>query len=183
MSTKPEEVETTGKATPPPPPKPAGPAVIRRTEVAEEDAGQRVLNRHVPAWVISGAVHVVVIGMAVLFMSGPEDAAANTNDLVTTQVEEPKEDDNNLTNEDVGFDADLPAATDSKLEETRQRRRPGQPERIGRAAGPAVRDGPADGGRRGQRPRGPGSTPTLTDDTGSVAAGVGGGGGAFTPRA
>ena len=117
MSTKPDEVETTGKAAPPPPPpRPAGPAVIRRTEVAEEDASQRVMNRHVPAWVISGAVHVVVIGIAVLFLSGPEDVSANTNDLVTTNVEEPKEDDHNLTNDDVGFDADLLAATDSKIE-------------------------------------------------------------------
>ena len=34
--------------------------------------------------------------------------AANTNDLTTTQVDDPKDDDKNLTNEEVGFDPDEP---------------------------------------------------------------------------
>ena len=100
------------------PEKPAkGAPVIRQTEVASEDAGSRVLNRHLPAWVISGAIHVVVIGFLVIFMSGAVPTAANPNDLVTTQVEDPKEDDKNLTEEDVGFDPDLKAATDATREE------------------------------------------------------------------
>src|SRR5262249_38578724 len=57
------------------------------------------------------------IGFLALVMSGNKEAAANTNDLVTTQVEEPKEDEKNLVNEDVGFDPDLAAATDAKREE------------------------------------------------------------------
>jgi hypothetical protein len=105
-----EAVENNGKPT-------KGAAVIRRVEVGEEDAGSRFLNRHLPAWVISGALHVIVIGFLALVMSGNKEAAANSNDLVTTQVEEPKEDEKNLVNEDVGFDPDLAAATDAKREE------------------------------------------------------------------
>jgi hypothetical protein len=79
-----EAVENNGK------PAAKGAAVIRRVEVAEEEAGSRVLNRHLPAWVISGALHVVIIGFMLLFMSGPQETEAKQNDLVTTQVEEPK---------------------------------------------------------------------------------------------
>jgi hypothetical protein len=175
VSTKPDDVETTGK--PAPPPKPVGPAVIRRTEVAEEDASQRVMNRHVPAWVISGAVHVVVIGMAVLFLHGPEDAEAKTSDLVTTNVEEPKEDDHNLTNEDVGFDADLPAATDSQLEKETNVVAPDNP---AEAAG--LPDQPYDNAPQtsvvGVGETGAGYDAPLTAD-GAVAAGAGGGGSQF----
>ena len=54
-------------------PKPTkGAPVIRQVEVAAgRHRVRRVLNRHVPAWVISGAIHVVVIGFLVIFMSGP----------------------------------------------------------------------------------------------------------------
>ncbi|HJZ89896.1 MAG TPA: hypothetical protein VKE40_03420, partial [Gemmataceae bacterium] len=93
-----------------------GAPVIRRVEVAEEDVGARVLNRHVPAWVISGAIHVVVIGFFVLFMSGPTEAEAKDNDRIITQVDEPQEDDANLINPEIGFDPDRTAATDAKVE-------------------------------------------------------------------
>src|SRR5262245_52594804 len=72
------------------------PAVIRRVEVAEEEAGSRVLHRHLPAWVISGAVHVAVIGAMLLVMSGPQDVEARNADPLTTQVEEPKDEADNL---------------------------------------------------------------------------------------
>jgi hypothetical protein len=90
--------------------------VIRRVQVAEEEVAARVLNRHVPAWVISGAIHVVVIGSFVLFMSGPKEAEAKADDQISTQVNEPHEEDTNLTNPDPGFNPDLPAATDAKVE-------------------------------------------------------------------
>lgn len=105
-----EVIESNGKPA-------RGAPVIRRVQVAEEDMGSRVLNRHVPAWVISGAIHVIVIGSLVAFMSGPQDTRAKENDLVTTQVEEPKENEKNLVNEDVGFDPDLAAATNADREE------------------------------------------------------------------
>jgi hypothetical protein len=105
-----EAVETNGKPA-------KGAPVIRRVEVAEEDVGSRVLNRHVPAWVISGAIHVVVIGSLVGFMHGPQDVKAKENNPVTTQVDEPNEEQKNLTNADVGFDADLAATTNANREE------------------------------------------------------------------
>jgi len=93
--------------------------VIRRVEVAEEDTSSRVLTRLVPAFVISGAVHVVAIGFILLVVSGPKQVTAKpSDDLVTTQVEEPKEDEKNLTNDDVGLDPALTAATNADREET-----------------------------------------------------------------
>ena len=124
-----EAIETNGKPA-------KGAPVIRRLDVADEDVGSRVLNRLVPALVISGALHVVVIGSLVAFMSGPQDTKANESDLVTTQVEEPKEDDKNLTNADVGFDPDLAAATNTDREETVNVEAP-KVGRAGRLAEPA----------------------------------------------
>ena len=92
------------------------PTVIRRVEVAEEDAGSRVLNRHLPAWVISGALHVAVIGCFLLVLSGPTDVAARTGELVSVEVAEPKEEDPILTNPDVGFVPDLAAANAAAVE-------------------------------------------------------------------
>jgi hypothetical protein len=180
VSTKPDDVETPGKpASPPPPPKPAGPAVIRRTEVAEEDAGQRVMNRHVPAWVISGAVHVVVIGLAVLFLNNPDEVEAKTSDLVTTNVEEPKEDEQNLTNDEVGFDADLPAATDSKIEGQENVVAPDDPKE---SAG--LPDQPYETAPQtavvGVGDIGAGVDAAPSDNPSGVAQGLDGGGGAFS---
>ena len=81
--------------------RPAKAPVIRRVEVAEEDLGSRMLTRFVPALVISGAIHVVMIGFFVLMFSGAKEAEAKNaaDQLVTTQVEEPKEEEKNLINE------------------------------------------------------------------------------------
>ena len=54
------------------PPAPAGTAaklaasVIRKVEAAEESAHDRLVKKHVPSWVISGAVHVAVIALMIL---------------------------------------------------------------------------------------------------------------------
>jgi hypothetical protein len=120
-----EAVENNGKPTG------KGANVIRRVEVAEEEASSRMLNRHLPAWVISGALHVLIIGFMLLVLSGPKEAEAKNNDLVTTQVEEPKEDEKNLTNEDVGFDPDLATATDAKREEAVNVDAPATEEAVG----------------------------------------------------
>ncbi len=108
---KPEAAEGAGKAK--------GAPVIRRVEVAEDDMQTRVLSRHLPAWVISGAIHVVVMGVGILFLSSPAQMDGKPDDgIVTSQVEEPKEKEDNLTNEDIGFDADLEAATNVDKEDT-----------------------------------------------------------------
>ena len=91
-------------------------AVIRRMEVADESPIARVLNRHLPAWVVSGAVHVAVIGFFVLALSGPAEVEARPTDLVTVQVEDPAEDDPVLTETEPGFDPTLAAATSVPVE-------------------------------------------------------------------
>jgi len=88
--------------------------VIRQIETSSDDLASRVLNRHVPAWVISGAIHVVVIGSLVAFMSEPVEIAANTNEEISTTVQDPQEMEAKLTEEDVGFEANLPAANEAK---------------------------------------------------------------------
>lgn len=160
--------------------KPAkGAPVIRQVEVAGEDVGARVLNRHIPAWVISGAIHVVVIGFLVIFMSGPVETVANTNDLVTTQVEEPKEDEKNLTNEEVGFDPDLAAATDAQREENVNVDALAMEDPVG------LPDQPNDTAPMTAiagltQDLDTGGSPTDISDMGMVAPGAGGGGAAFS---
>jgi hypothetical protein len=100
------------------PTKAAPPPVIRRLVVAEEDRRERLFKRQVPAWTISGAIHVVLVGVFVLFFSLGEDTRAKSDDkVVTTAVEDPKIPEENLTNPDQGFDADLKTATDAEREE------------------------------------------------------------------
>jgi len=88
--------------------------VIRQIETSSDDFTTRVLNRHVPAWVISGAIHVLVIGSLVAFMSGNAEIAANTSDGIITTVQDPQEIEARLIDTDPGFDADIPATNDAK---------------------------------------------------------------------
>ena len=94
-----------------------GPAVIRHVETADE--GNRVMKRHVPAFALSGLFHLVFVTVFVLiFGLGGGDTNAKQNDqVIDTVVEEEEEEDYNLTNEDLGFDADLEAAVDVEREE------------------------------------------------------------------
>lgn len=91
--------------------KPAAGAVIRRLEAAEETAQERLMKKHVPAWVVSGAVHVAVIALAILIL-GARTADSRTNDKViaTTAEREDQPDEKNLTNEDPGLDTNIEAA-------------------------------------------------------------------------
>jgi hypothetical protein len=127
--------------------------------------------------VISGAIHVVVIGFLVIFMSGPVDTAANPNDLVTTQVEEPKEDDKNLTNEDVGFDAELAAATDAQREENVNVEAPATNDAVGLPDQPNE-TAPQTAVAGLTQDLGAGSPADINN--GLVAPGIGGGGSAFS---
>ncbi len=97
-----------------------GPApVIRRLEVAEEDSTTRLLHRQVPAWVISGLIHLVLIA-GLIFVDwmfrkdenkkDKELKAATTN---TKMDEPPPPPDDNLTNVDQGLDSELMAAVDN----------------------------------------------------------------------
>ncbi|HSQ56829.1 MAG TPA: prenyltransferase/squalene oxidase repeat-containing protein [Gemmata sp.] len=98
------------KPTTPPAEAPAKSPVIRRLESAQETAQERFMKKHLPAWVISGAVNVGLI--ALLMLIGDRGATAKAPEqVVATSVE--KNDDppeENLTNEDLGLQADLEAA-------------------------------------------------------------------------
>lgn len=86
-------------------------AVIRRLDAAEETAQERFVKKHVPAWVVSGGVHVGVITLAILlFGSRPADTKPTDKVLNTTaeKVDEPEE--KNLTNDDLGVDSKIEAA-------------------------------------------------------------------------
>lgn len=94
--------------------KPAGApggAVIRRLEAAEETSHERLVRKHVPAWVISGAIHVGLIAILILVFGARMASTKPPEKIVATSVE--KEDDppeKDLTNEDLGLQSNLEAA-------------------------------------------------------------------------
>jgi hypothetical protein len=91
-------------------------AVIRRIEGPRESATERLLKRHLPAWVASGAVHVllvaILIGIDTLAPSARLDAPSDQE--LTVVADTPEDDDKQpiLTNPDIGLDAELPATVD-----------------------------------------------------------------------
>ncbi len=95
--------------------KPGGPAVIRRLNGAEET--DRLTKKHLPAWVASGAVHLIVILLAWLILGGKSEEQTVTAEVVNTSVvkeEEPPTKD--LTNEDPGIESNIEAAVDVERE-------------------------------------------------------------------
>ena len=89
----------------------ASAAVIRRMEAAEESAQERLVKKHVPAWVVSGAVHVAVIALLILVL-GVKDAATKQPDKIvnTTAAKTDEPEDVDLTNDDLGIDSNIEAA-------------------------------------------------------------------------
>lgn len=112
MSKSPQPVPS----NPPSPPVSAakGGAVIRRVEAAQETAQERLLRKHLPAWVISGAVHVALVALLLLFAGQPNPAPASDKVIQTTVEKEETEPQENLTNEDLGLDANLESALPDK---------------------------------------------------------------------
>jgi hypothetical protein len=83
----------------------AGAAVIRRIGGVEETVHDRLVNRHLPAWVVSGLVHLGVIGLAFLiFGFRSPDPVKSDKILATTVEKEPEEVVQDLTVEDIGFE-------------------------------------------------------------------------------
>jgi len=95
--------------------KPAPPAgsVIRRLGGTEESAHERLVKKHVPAWVASGAVHLIVALVLFLIFGGRVVEAVQSSKVLDTtaekEVEDPAKD---LTNEDPGLESNLEAAVD-----------------------------------------------------------------------
>ncbi len=89
----------------------AGAAVIRRLEASEETSQERLMKKHVPAWVISGAVHVGLIAIMILLFGSRGAVAKPPEKVVTTTVEKEEEQpEKDLTNEDPGLQSNLEAA-------------------------------------------------------------------------
>lgn len=88
-----------------------GAAVIRRTEAAEETSQERLIKKHVPAWVVSGAVHVAVIALMILLLGSRVAVTKPPEKVLTTTAEKQEEpEDKDLTNEDPGLDSKIEAS-------------------------------------------------------------------------
>ena len=90
------------------------PAVIRKAEGAGESAKQRLVKKQIPAWVISGAVHVALIATLIVadkFFVSPVKATPSDAELtVVTDDADKDEKKPDLTNPDEGLDPELIAA-------------------------------------------------------------------------
>ena len=83
--------------------------VIRRVESAAETAHERLIKKHLPAWVISGAINIGLVASLLLIPQTPPVKA--TDKVVSTSItkeESPPE--TNLTTEDPGLQSNLDAA-------------------------------------------------------------------------
>ncbi len=112
MAAKPEDsAPENGK-----PARPAAAPVIRKLMVAEEDSHDRLMNRQLPAWVISGLIHIVLIAAFIFFDwyfdKGPTLRAKN-DPPTSTKIDDKEDKDKDLTNTDMGLDPDIAAATEN----------------------------------------------------------------------
>lgn len=90
---------------------PAQAAVIRKLESSKETAYERLMKKHLPAWVISGAMNIGIIALAILLLGTRTAATKPSEAIVATSVEKEEEQpDQNLTNEDLGLQSDTAAA-------------------------------------------------------------------------
>jgi len=93
------------------PPTSSGGKVIRRVEATEETPHERLVRKHVPAWGISGATHVGLIAVMILVFGARIAETKPPGKVVATSVEkEPETPVEDLTNEDLGLQADLDSA-------------------------------------------------------------------------
>jgi len=86
-------------------------AVIRKLESSKETAHERLMKKHLPAWVISGAMNVGIIALMILVLGVRTAATKPSDKIVATSIEkEAEQPEKNLTNDDGGFQVDLPTA-------------------------------------------------------------------------
>lgn len=89
----------------------AGASVIRRLGGSEESAHERLVKKHVPAWVASGAVHLVIALLLFFMFGGRQAEATQTSRVLDTTAEKDTEDPaKDLTNEDPGLESNLESA-------------------------------------------------------------------------
>jgi len=79
--------------------------------MAEETLQERLIKKHVPAWVVSGAIHVAFIALMILVLGGRTSPAVASDKVIATTAEKTtEEEDPNLTNEDPGLDTRIESA-------------------------------------------------------------------------
>lgn len=95
----------------------AAPSVIRVVRGASETPTQRLLRKHVPAWVASGGVHVLLVGTllaaSILFARPPAGPPSDDQLVVLADDKNADEKEPNLTEEAIGLDPDLPPAVEA----------------------------------------------------------------------
>jgi|GEM_PF-6414370 len=96
--------------------------VIDLVHGAEEDGMQRLFRKHVPAWVISGVLHVTLsLGLLLLFkLMGPQAAAQPPVEDVAVAVEdqvEPPPPQEDLTRLEEGIDSNLETSLNLERED------------------------------------------------------------------
>ena len=100
-----------------PPAKPARAPVIDLTPSASESRADRLIKKQIPAWIVSGVVHVALIGSLIVadgFMGKPPAEAPSDQLLTVVSAEEKDKPDADLTNPDLGIDATIPAAVEAE---------------------------------------------------------------------
>jgi hypothetical protein len=113
-------VEAPKPATTPDAPKtPAGPSVIKRVHGAEETQHDRFLKKHVPAWVVSGAVHVVILVIAIVVGKMGNASAKPSDEIIQAVVDDQEKEEKkaDLTNPDPGIDSEIKSAVEVPREE------------------------------------------------------------------
>jgi len=154
--------------------KPAGPAVIRLVHGAEESPQDRLLKKHLPAWVVSGAFHVIILVIAILVGFARQGEAKPSEEIVTVVGDEkpPEEKKLDLTNPDVGLDSELKAAVEVERQDevnVQAKVTPDEPVGVATAEATAPMDVPAIVGIGADL-----TAPGLEGDQGAVMGGAGG---------
>ncbi|QEL16880.1 prenyltransferase/squalene oxidase repeat-containing protein [Limnoglobus roseus] len=98
--------------TPDAPAAKAGANVIRIVQGAEETAQERLIKKQIPAWVISGAFHVVFLVLFIVVgkMQPPKVAASDAIAEAVVDKEDTEGKNLDLTNVDKGLDSELASA-------------------------------------------------------------------------
>lgn len=92
-------------------PRPERAPVIRRLGGAGESGTDRLLNRHLPAWVASGLLNFGLIALAWLVFGFQPAPAKSTEKVLTTSIgKEQQEEPPNLENDDTGFESAIPSS-------------------------------------------------------------------------
>jgi hypothetical protein len=93
--------------------RPARPAPVIRATALHGDNAPHQWSRLIPAWIISGVIHTVMLAMLLLVSfsgcdGGRYGQAAGTEQQVVDQQDEQDPRELNLTNEEIGIDPDVP---------------------------------------------------------------------------